>query len=143
MEPSVKIISLSRGLTAWVLSQRFYYCWEHAGEYFRLPIPAGFLFDGASVPWFLRWVAGRGRFGLVAPLVHDWLHDQHGRPPVEHSGICIGWVGAKGRMLWSRRDADRMFFRILREQNVRPKWLRRAAFKLVRAWSLLCGDRWK
>lgn len=42
-------------------------------------VPAGFCFDGASVPWF-GWVASYTPFHcrvVAAALVHDWLYVNH------------------------------------------------------------------
>lgn len=145
-DPVVMVKHQLSGETLWQLHEGYSYSWEFDGRLLRVWIPKGFLFDGASIPWFLRWIADRGRLGLKAPLVHDYMHSRHGVVAVDH------WetVGDQGggywtihtHQRWSRRDADRLFFRILREDGVEPRWLRRGAFKLVRLWSRLKGDKW-
>jgi len=134
--PSVSLIPLYGGRTAWHLDTDYPLQWSHGMNRFRFTIPKGFTFDGASIPWFLPF--GRGRLGLVAPLVHDYLIAMGGVVDVEIS-LCDGWYFL-GERQFSRRDADRLFFRILRERGVRPRWLRRWAFRFVRLWSLIRGD---
>lgn len=149
-KPRVMLVDLPGGRTEWELVEEYWYHWDHGGKWYRFKIDKGFLFDGASVPWFLRGIAGRGRFGVLAPLVHDWLFHRMGRVDVEIWGGSKWWGalnyyldGRREKPLFTRRDADRLFFRILREQQVRPRWLRRAAFKAVRVWSWIKGDEWK
>lgn len=38
-------------------------------------IPAGFVFDGVSVPWFVMWVFTHNELkeGIEASCVHDWM----------------------------------------------------------------------
>lgn len=147
--PKVTIIPQKGGRTLWQLEEDYFYEWEHNGSRYRFKIPAGFQSDGASVPWFLPFW-GRGSFGVLPPLVHDWVIHERGHVMLEVF-IGKGWeyayhYRAASRYTYipqfSRRDADRLFFRILREQGVRPRWLRRWAFRLVRLWSLMKGDRY-
>jgi len=144
VNPQIEVVGKGRGETVWKLSESYYYYWEHGGVSYCFPIPAGFEFDGASVPWFLRWIAGRGRFGLLAPLVHDFLHHWSGHTRTEkyYPGVRR-WRDYPGRKGFTREQADKLFFRILREKGVEPRWLRRGAYKAVRAWSKLNGDNWK
>ena len=63
-------------------------------------IPKGFEFDGMSAPWVFRSLVGgpyRPRC-LKAVLLHDWLY---------HSKQC------------SRKLADRLFYRMLRDAKVK------------------------
>lgn len=39
-------------------------------------IPKGFIWDGASVPFFASWYCGRADF-LAASCVHDWIYGYH------------------------------------------------------------------
>jgi hypothetical protein len=112
------------------------YTWETVLEdqpaLLRLVVPAGFRHDFASVPRPL-WV-------LISPLdlgnasiFHDWLY--------RHRGGVATLRRAPGETAWSpvttpwtRRDTDRLWARIMREQGV-AKWRRRAAYRAVR----LCG----
>jgi Protein of unknown function (DUF1353) len=78
-------------------------------------VPAGFLTDFASVPRVLVWLFPRfGRYTMAAVL-HDWLVT---------AGITSGAV--------SSRDADGLFRRVLREEDVPP----------VRRWLMWAGVRW-
>lgn len=138
--PTVTLLPTEGGKTLWHLDEHYPFVWSHRGERYRFTIPKGFDFDGASIPWFLPW--GRGRLGLVAPLVHDWLIEQGGVVNVDvYTSVdaVVGWHFL-GRREFSRRDADRLFFRILRERGIKPRWLRRWAFRFVRLWSLVRGD---
>ena len=138
--PKVSLVNTGSGRTRWRLDDGYFYHWQHGGNWYRLKIDKGFVSDGASVPWFLPW--GRGRLGVLAPLVHDWLHHNRGRSNAQFWGGLEDWFSPPVDE-FTRRDADRLFFRILRETGVKPKWLRRGAFKAVRAWSWVNGDRWK
>lgn len=143
--PKVTIVPQRGGRTLWQLEEDYFYEWHYLGAHYRFGIPAGFKFDGSSVPRLLRIIADRNRFGVLAPLVHDWLIKQNGIVNVDvyKSVDCVvGWHFLSRRE-FSRRDADRLFFRILRDQGVKPRWLRRWAFRLVRLWSLLNGDRYQ
>jgi Protein of unknown function (DUF1353) len=78
-------------------------------------VPAGFRTDFASVPRVAVWLFPRfGRYTLAAVL-HDWLVTD---------GISAGAV--------SPRDADGLFRRVLREEDVPP----------VRRWLMWTGVRW-
>lgn len=135
------IWELSPG-SRWGLRSDYYFHWEFESRWYRFLIPAGFEFDGASVPWFLRWIAGRGRFGLLAPLVHDWLHAQKGSVAVDWDAEGT-WVRHYFASDFTRQEADKMFFLIMRYDGVEPRWLRRCAYKAVRLWSIIKRDAWE
>jgi len=164
--PRVTVVLMPEGRTLWELDENYSYHWQHKGETFRFTIGRGFRFDGASVPWFLRWIAGRGRFGVLAPMVHDWMHERLGNvKPEILRGEVGNTMGELKNPRWqsyvvvvpdkytgggytiyksfTRRQADRLFFRIMRESGVKPRWLRRWAFRMVRLWSVLMGDNWR
>lgn len=64
----------------------------------NIKIPAGFVFDGASIPRLLRWLFSRvGAPHQVAALLHDWMYSEQ---------------------LVSRRHADRMYFRVCKKMGV-------------------------
>lgn len=48
-------------------------------EYKDFVIPAGFLWDGASIPYFARVVIGEPnkKAFAIASLIHDWLYYTH------------------------------------------------------------------
>lgn len=63
----------------------------------KIVVPVGFISDGASVPrWLWSFLPRDGDYFLAAVL-HDWLY---------HSGAV------------SRRDADRLFLRVMLELDV-------------------------
>jgi len=138
-------VNVPNGGTQWQLDDDYDFYWEFEGDWYRFTIPDGFQSDGASVPFWLRWIADRGRFGKLAPLVHDWLHSVEGRVVVQKFEVT-GWTRYWARLLdgqqFTRREADKLFFRIMREQGVKPRWLRRGAYKAVSLLSRLKGDRW-
>ena len=108
------------------------YTWRHAGggaeAVYRLVVPEGFEHDFASVPRPLWSLVAPVDLG-IASIFHDWLYVQAGR--VE----TLRWAGAGWDPVsepWTRRDADRLFARLMREQGV-ARWRRRAAFLAVRA----------
>lgn len=77
-----------------------------------IEVPAGFVYDGASIPRPLWWLIGSpftGRYRRAA-LVHDYLYAVHG---------C------------SREEADRVFLEAMDEDRV-PKWRRWAMYRGVR-----------
>jgi len=44
----------------------------------RIEIPAGYVTDGASLPWFARWLwSPWGRAGAAA-ILHDWILENTG-----------------------------------------------------------------
>ncbi len=78
-------------------------------------VPAGFVTDFASVPWWSQWLTPRlGRWTLSAVL-HDWLCTD---------GIRDGVVDSV--------DADGIFRRTMREAGVDP----------IRQWLMWTAVRW-
>ena len=104
----------------------------------RMAIPAGFEFAGASVPRVAHAFIGRLDLGLVAPLYHDWLYHYGGRPPQGSHEWLIGDRWRPVEEPWTRREADRLFGRHMREEGV-PRWRRRAAYRAVRVFG---GGSW-
>ena len=47
---------------------------------FEVVVPRDFVTDWASVPWYLRWILPRAKFGRHGPLVHDYLYRLPGFP---------------------------------------------------------------
>ena len=144
-DPKLVLVNTEDGDTQWQLEGDYFFHWEFDGSWYRFMIPDGFPSDGASVPRWLRWLAGRGRFGKLAPLVHDYLHAREGFVKVkqlEHPFFGPDpWLPISPSF-FTRKEADKLFFRIMSDQGVKPRWLRRGAYKAVRAWSVLQGDRW-
>lgn len=88
----------------------------------EIRIPAGFIFDGASVPRLFWMGISPTELGVVAPLVHDWLYRTGGQ------------YGAL-----SRGDADAIFLDHMKAEGV-PGWKRWAAYLAVRVGG---GGSWR
>ncbi len=116
-----------------VLTEDARYVWCHASEDGRyealaLVVPEGFTHDFASVPRVLWSLVAPFDLGL-ASIFHDWLYRHAGE--VVTLGRPTG--GSDWEPIdtpWTRRDADRLFARIMREQGV-SKLRRRSAFLAV------------
>jgi hypothetical protein len=115
--------------------------WASRGRNYRLWVPAGFILDGNSVPWFGRpLIPGDWTLGVIAISGHDLGYERQGRfrrgeLQVEYRP---GWwgdpldLGDGMRSVVSRRDVDRWFAARMRDEGV-PKIRRRAAYRAVRA----------
>ncbi len=80
----------------------------------RIIVPEGFTYDGASVPRFLWSIANLTPDGKLraAALVHDWIYDNKGVMPAGSYQFYNGsWINVVGR--WTRKDADKMFLKIM------------------------------
>ena len=99
----------------WVLQEdlRFYSCL--LGEV--IVVPAGYRFDGASVPWFFRRIFPKAGPYLLAACVHDWLCDKR---------------------LWTSKIAAKVFLEAMRALRI-PVWRRHPMYQAVR-WF---GPQWK
>ena len=121
------------------LSKKYYklvedygYRWTHDGSAYRIQVPAGFIYDGASVPRLLWSVFGLRPDGLIraAALVHDWIYRFAGQLPRGRFQRQVdgAWADVDGG--WSRYDTDRLFGRMMRETGV-SQFRRRCAFLAV------------
>lgn len=116
------------------LDEDYIYYWIKNDTKYRITIPAGFVYDGASAPRIVWTISGIIPDGLIraAALVHDWIYRYTGKlPDGSHQYLNKNdlWANIHGR--WARKDADRLFARIMREANV-PKSKRRLAYRAVR-----------
>jgi hypothetical protein len=104
------------------------------GVLFIITIPAGYLYDGASVPRALWSVSGLTPDGLIraAALVHDWIYVHKGRIPSFH-----GHIPCKLRL--TRAQTDRIFLDHM-EWSGMGWWARNIAFSAVRAYG---WTQWK
>lgn len=90
-----------------------------------LVVPAGFMTDLASVPWFLRWLIRHDHpYLLEASVVHDYLYTRR--------------VGARFYH-YSRRQADRLLYGGMRSAGA-PFAFAAAVYVSVRAFGWL---RWR
>jgi len=90
----------------WLLKESFFY-WE--GEELE-EIPAGFVFDFASIPRLFWNIVSPTELGDTAPLKHDWKYRNIGG---------------------NRAEVDRTFLRDMASDNIKP-WKRNAAYFFVR-----------
>jgi hypothetical protein len=102
----------------WRLKETYLY--EGAG--FGFAVPAGFLFDLASIPRSAWWAIAPFELSIVAPLLHDYLYRSRGRP---------AWILANGKREVTRKEADTIFSDVMLRTGV-PAWRRTAAFQAVR-----------
>lgn len=109
----------------WVLHQDVVYSVTGAA----LLIPAGFVFDLASIPRLLWWVPGYAPFelGTTAPLVHDYLYRYRGSVPP---------TNIVPYREFTRRQADRYFLDEMERTGVGAA-RRRIVWLAVRAFGRL------
>ena len=117
----------------YLLDEDFVYKWVGDGFNRKLIIPKGFVFDLASVPRIFWTPTGISpdRLRWTAPLIHDFLYEHKGKLP---AGSYFwqprgGWEEDKTE--WTRKNADRLFCRIMREDGIK-RWKRRMAYRAVR-----------
>lgn len=130
----------------------------YQGQREKFIVPAGFTTDLASVPKFLWWILPPfGRHSRAAVL-HDWLYTtapeivtavafenrlEPGRALAEMRGVCGQIVVTKQRAPITRKNADRLFRRAMRNSGV-SNWRSNAMYLGVRlggrrAWNR-CRD---
>lgn len=88
-----------------------------AGIRHIVSIPADYVFDGASIPWFAWWLIGHPFTPsfVLAACVHDWYCDQ-AKETKDYQLRVIG---------------DAVFFALLTRAGV-PEWKRVAMYAAVR-----------
>ena len=119
------------------LQEKWKYIWEKDGITRCIVIPKGFVSDGASAPRLLWTVTGITPDGLVraGALVHDFLYKHGGDLPKGsyqelNPYIALDeWIPLND--IWTRKNADRIFCRIMKESGV-GKIKRRIAYRGVR-----------
>jgi hypothetical protein len=114
-------------LTTWRLMQPFTF--DHRGT--KLHIPAPFDLDLASTPRVLWPLMACHELGILAPLVHDWLHRTGGDPS------RFGY--AEPHRTYTRSEADSLFRYHMQSEGV-GKMRRNAAYAAVRAFG---GSSWR
>ncbi len=123
------------------LEEDYAYSWRGKDGYMRrLCVPAGFIYDGASVPQIVWTVSGIPPDGLhrAAALIHDYLYVYRGSPPRGTYQKLINGNWYDLEWTWKRHEADKMFCRIMRESGV-DRGKRRMAYRAVR---LFGGMAW-
>jgi len=121
----------------YLLQEEYTYEWSKDLTRYRLTVPADTLTDLASVPqplWW--WIAPRDL--REASILHDDGYKHRGNFGARwQRWDGRTWVAVEG--VWTRRELDRLFGRVMRERGV-SKLKRRAAFLAVRAFGWLA---WK
>jgi hypothetical protein len=99
-----------------------------------ITIPAGFIYDGASVPRVLWSLSGLTPDGLIraASLVHDWIYVHKGEVLAMHKNI-------KYPLKLTRAQTDRIFLDHMANSGM-GWWERNTAFAAVRAYG---WTQWK
>jgi len=134
-QPSLIPIADS-GAVRYELERPYSYRWEAEGREWLIQIPAGFLTDGASVPWIGTMLTGICRDGLhrAAALVHDWLYRWGGNLPSKSFFRYFPenheWLPVN--VPWERHQADQLFANMLDASGV-SKTRRRVMYLAVRA----------
>ncbi|MCR9257378.1 MAG: DUF1353 domain-containing protein [Alphaproteobacteria bacterium] len=85
-------------------------------KWHKVTVPAGFLTDLASVPWFARWLVSKTGHHTEAAVVHDYCYAYQPGDRRPHSGL-------------SRQDADYLFAALMQRALVIPlvNWAAHAA----------------
>lgn len=111
------------------LHSPYRYTWEQDGQMVRLTVPAGFVYNGASVPSFLWSIYAPHALDRAA-VFHDFIYRDNGILPF--GAHQVQWNGSWTTItpIWTRSAADRLFEKHLAMDPQGPGWLRR---KLARA----------
>ncbi len=101
---------------------------EEAYEYqdgaHAITVPAGFIFDLASIPRVFWWLISPFELSIAAPLLHDFLYANEGDPPE-------GSIDPP--RIYTRKEADLLFRTIMEIEGV-PSWRRSTAYWAVRSF---------
>lgn len=129
IEPHPKIIG------EYVVLEDFHFEWKAESERQLIIVPEGFEFDLTSVPRIFWTPTGitPDRLRWTSPLIHDFPYHYKGKLPEGSYKIwdddIDGWVDSK--RIWTRKNADRLFCRNLREDGI-SIFKRRMAYRAVR-----------
>ncbi len=130
------------------LVEPFVFGWEEvtalplASRQWRITIPAGFSFDGASVPrvcWTLTGLLPSG-VHLGAAAVHDYAYERRGRIIRGEVACLMEGVWQPQGVVWDRGQCDEMFLRIMRDAG-ETSWKSRVMFAAVRAFGGVAWNR--
>lgn len=119
-------LNIPIGERLYELHEGWCYQWfdELGREWRRICIPAGYRYDGASVPRKAWTLSGLTPDGLLrgAAVIHDFIYDHRGNMP---EGSCHWGLGDKWQpapdIVFTRKDADQLFLQILRESGVKKR----------------------
>lgn len=126
------------------LYEPYTYIWAHNGIRYKITVPKGFEYDGASVPRICWSLTGIRPDGLIraAATIHDFLYEHQGQLPAESFLSTTKFMGSEMKPVnktWSRKQSDQLFARLLREKGV-SKIRRRLAYIAVRVFG---GFAWR
>lgn len=129
-QPHIVPVRLSDLREGYRLVHDYSYTWTAEGATWRIFVPAGFEYDGASVPRWVWTLTGIVPDGLhrAAALIHDWLY--------RHAGLLPdGSFWKDGHSVdgfpWQRHQADKLFANILAAHGV-SQFRRRNMYRAVR-----------
>ena len=135
-QPQLIPFQLPNGDWVYRLGKEYHYDWTMpSGIKRRLTVPKDFFSDGCSVPRILWSISGVQKDGAIraAALLHDFVYRYSGRLPRGSYGAVCNGIWQNITIRWTRKSADRLFGRVMRETGV-PKSQRRTAYLGVRAW---------
>ena len=136
MIPQPRIEPHPEKIGKYIVLEDFHFEWEAELQRQKLLIEKGFVFDLASVPRIFWTPTGitPNRLRWTAPLIHDFLYHHKGILPYGSYSIwdndLNGWVISD--KIWTRKNADKLFCRTLREDGI-SRIKRRMAYRAVRA----------
>lgn len=121
----------------------YYYHYLKNGVLFRLKIPSGFTYDGASVPRWLWSFSNLTPDGDVraAAALHDHIYEYDGTLPFGTHVMFYkeNWHNCFGHG-WSRKDADKLFRKVMKQAGIGERD-RKLAYWSVRLFGwIVWGD---
>jgi hypothetical protein len=122
------------------LVEPFVFEWQEDGACYQLTIPAGYPFDGASVPrlcWSLTGLLPTG-VHMGAAAAHDYAYQRRGRLIRGELKKLIEGQWLPIAAVWTRKQCDEMFRRIMEDAG-ETHWKIKAMFWAVR---LFGGKAW-
>jgi hypothetical protein len=103
----------------------------YRGREHQFVVPAGFVTDFATVPWWVQSLIPRTGTWTLAAVLHDFLCDTLNRAHAAPDGLRSP-DGFRGLVLADAREIDGLFRRVMREQHV----------GFLRRWLMWTGVRW-
>lgn len=76
----------------------------YLGSGLSVAVPAGFITDGPSVPWWIRWALPVDRMAK-ASAVHDMLRENRRFSKIEGDAIFLTAMAVEGTTAWLREIA--------------------------------------
>lgn len=113
VKTNMKLEPLKKRL--WVLLDPMVYRWNGV----TYEVTKGFVFDGASIPSYLRWLIPKNGMKLYAACLHDYFY--------RYKPVC-------------RKEADRAFLAILLEKG-EEEWKSYLMYYTLRAFGWIAWQR--